>query len=159
VYLTNRAQFGLLPPSALEKTLDMPQQIAGTYRNQEFLMETWVLADTRGVHIALFSSFGASLGELSFTESEIRFDSGVFPAEVKSEYIVADFQLCFYQPELLTQALKTCGLTLAVRREGRTEVRTIYEKRKIIAEIEKKPEMIRYTNRFREYEYILRGDF
>jgi hypothetical protein len=159
VYVTNRAKFSLLSPAHLETPLDMPQQITGTYGNQEFVMQAWVSADEYGVTMSLFNGFGASLGELSFTETGISLVSGVFPASAKPEYIIADFQFCFYRADALSHALKSCGLTLETRRNGQTEIRTIRERKEKIVEIEKTSEMIRYTNHLRKYAYTLEGVF
>jgi hypothetical protein len=129
--------------------------MAGTFGNQEFLVESWVRADEKGVEIAFFNSFGMNIGELSFTESALRFDSEVLPGTIKPEYILADFQLCFYQPRALASALGACGLTLETRQTGPIETRILRDKKQILAEIEKNPARLKYTNRFREYEYTL----
>ena len=164
VYVTDRAAYRLLSPAYLEAPLDMPQQLAGRYGKQEAVVQVWVVADEQSVTMALFNSFGTSLGELSFTESGISLSSTVFPASMKPEYIIADFQFCFYRIDAISQALKNSGLTFNVRHQDpgdqeTFEVRSIFEGPRLIIEIEKTARMIRYTNHLRDYAYTLEGAF
>ncbi|MDR0452690.1 MAG: DUF3261 domain-containing protein [Treponema sp.] len=163
VSVTDRARYFLLPPSAIEKTLDMPQQITGRYGEQEFIMDCWVQANEQGITIALFNSFGTEAGYLAFTEGAASFFSSLFPPALKAEYIVADFQFCFYQADLLSQALKDSGLRLIVETrcgpgEG-GETRTIYSGKKPVVEIVKTGSAVSLKNFLRDYSYTLRGVF
>lgn len=164
VYVTDRSKYTLLPPSDIEAPLDMPQQIRGRYGIQEFVMDAWALADERGIDLTLLNSFGAGMGELRFSEGELSFSSTLLPPLVKPEYIVADFQFCFYRIDALIPALKACGLQLVAEQrltvdEGCSEIRTISEGKKIIIEIEKTSTAVRYRNHLRDYAYILGGVF
>jgi hypothetical protein len=163
VAITDRRNYFLLPPQAIEKPLDMPQQIAGRYGEQEFIMDCWVQANERGITIALFNSFGTEAGYLAFTEGAVSFFSSVFPSALKAEYIVADFQFCFYRVDLLSQALKDSGLTLIVEiRDGvaeSQEVRTIFSGKKPIVEVVKTGSSVSLKNFLRDYSYTLRGIF
>jgi hypothetical protein len=163
VAVTDRARFFLLPPSAIETTLDMPQQVSGRYGEQEFIMDTWVQANERGITIALFNAFGAEVGYLIYADEAVSFFSSVFPAALKAEYIVADFQFCFYRVDLLSQELKDSGLKLIVEiRDGleeSAEVRTIMSGKKPVVEIIKTKSAVSLTNFLRGYSYTLRGIF
>jgi hypothetical protein len=163
VYVTDRAKYTLLSPSDIETELDMPQQIAGTYGTGEFIMEAWVKADAGGINIALFNSFGTELGYLSFGEGEISFDTSVFPPAMKPEYIIADFQFCFYRADALSAALGKAGLVFVEEKSGDpgsgSIVRRITAGKKQIAEITKDKDTIRYTNFLRGYTFIIRGAF
>jgi hypothetical protein len=164
VYVTDRAKFILLPAAEIEAPLDGPQQISGSYGKQEFIMEAWVKADENEVNMALFNSFGAGMGDFSFRDEGILLSSPVFPASFKAEYLAADFQFCFYKAEALEAALEECGLSLEVEKTGSEpenyhEIRRIREGEKIIIEIEKTREQIRYTNLLRGYAYTLGGSF
>jgi hypothetical protein len=164
VYITDRSKYILLPPSDIEVPLDMPQQIAGRYGKQEFVMGAWALADEEGISLALLNSFGANMGELKFSEGTLSFSSPLLPSSIKPEYIVADFQFCFYRVDTLKDALNACGLNLAVEQrltenEDSIEVRTITEGEKIIIEIEKTSIEVRYQNHLRGYAYTLVGVF
>jgi hypothetical protein len=165
VAITSRARYFLLPPSAIEEPLDMPQQVTGRYGEQEFIMDCWVQANGQGITIALFNSFGTEAGYLAFTDGAVSFFSSVFPPDLKAEYIVADFQFCFYRVDLLSQALKDSGLTLIVEiRDGieekeSQEVRTIFAGKKPVVEIVKTESAVSLKNFPRDYSYTLRGMF
>jgi hypothetical protein len=163
VAITDRTRYFLLPPSAIGEALDMPQQITGRYGEQEFIMDCWVQANERGITIALFNSFGTEAGYLAFTDGAVSFFSSLFPPALKAEYIVADFQFCFYQVDLLSQALKDSGLTLVVEiQDGggeNREVRTIFAGKKPVVEIVKTKSAVSLQNFLRDYSYTLRGIF
>jgi hypothetical protein len=142
----------------------MLQQIAGSYGGQEFLMNAWVQADESGINMSFFNSLGAGLGELSYSEGALSFSSPVFPPSLKAEYIVADFQFCFYRVDVLSRALKASGLILSAGRDEAgdgeyREFRRIFRGSALIIEIEKTPLRIRYTNHLRGYAYTLEGGF
>jgi hypothetical protein len=142
----------------------MLQQISGSYGRQEFLMNVWVRADESGINMSLFNSLGVNLGELSYHEGGLSFSSPVFPASLKAEYIIADFQFCFYRIDLLSPALKAAGLTLSSSRDetgegGWREFRRISQGAALLVEIEKTPVRVRYINHLRDYAYTLEGDF
>jgi hypothetical protein len=165
VAITSRARYFLLPPSAIEEPLDMPQQVTGRYGEQEFIIDCWVQANEQGITIALFNSFGTEAGYLAFTDGAVSFFSSVFPPNLRAEYIVADFQFCFYRVDLLSQALKDSGLTLVVEiRDGieekeSQEVRTIFAGKKPVVEIVKTESAVSLKNFLRDYSYTLQGMF
>jgi hypothetical protein len=140
--------------------MDGPQQISGTYGKQEFVMDAWVKADQDGIDMALFNSFGAGMGELGFQDGEVSFTSGIFPSSLPGEYIIADFQLCFYKAEAVRKNLAAAGLKF--KRElqmEQVEVRGVFAGKKEIIRIEKNAETVKYVNFLRGYSYTLRGDF
>jgi hypothetical protein len=161
VYLTNRAKYMLLPPGDIESPLDMVQQISARYAGQDYLFSVWVKADETGTAMAIFNSFGTGMGELSYREGMVSFSSPFFPPSLKPEYIMADFQLCFYGVEAVSRALKGCGLSLESEKDGvgGWEIRRINDGKKLIIEIEKTKTAIRYVNHLREYAYTLEGEF
>jgi hypothetical protein len=160
----DRARYNLLPPRDIEAPLDMAQHIRGSYGEQEFVMDAWVKADTTGVIMAFFNGFGAGMGDLSFDEGGIAFSSAFLPQTVQGEYIMADFQLCFYRIDALAAALKRAGLGLRVETTPEGEIRTIVaakapDNSKILITIEKSRRAVRYINHQRGYAYTLEGDF
>jgi hypothetical protein len=139
--------------------MDMPQQISGVYGKREMVLEAWVQADDTKIDITLFSSLGAGIGEVVFREGSASFSSPLFPSRIKPEYIIADFQFCFYRAESLSRALKEGGLTLRVEQGAGREIRTIAEGKKTVIVIEKTEKAVRYTNYLRGYAYTLAGNF
>jgi len=154
-YLTDRAKFELLPPWGIEKPMDMVQYVSASYGGRDFFSNAFVRADETGMDIVLLNELGASMGEISYRGNAVNFSSSVFPASLKPEYIVADFQFCFYDSLLLQQALKGSGLVLEI--EGTT--RRIRDGKKLIVEIEKASDSVRFVNHLRGYAYSLEGDF
>jgi hypothetical protein len=160
VYLTNSSKYTLLPPEDIESPLDMVQQISAVYSGQHYLFSAWVKADETGTALAIFNSLGAGMGELFYRDGMVSFSSPVFPPSLKPEYIIADFQLCFYEIGAVSRALEDCGLSLAVEKDGESrEIRRIADGKKFIIESEKTKTTIRYVNHLREYAYTLEGEF
>jgi hypothetical protein len=153
-YLTDSAKYILLPPAAIEKPVDMAQHISALYNGQRFYFSAWVLADENRIDMSLFNELGAAMGELSYREGVVSLSSAVFPESLKPEYIVADFQLCFYDPDLLARALKDCGLVL----ETLNSQRRVFSGETLIIEIEKTSGAVKLVNHLRGYSYILEGD-
>jgi hypothetical protein len=167
VYVTDRARFTLLPAAEIEQALDGPQQFSGTFGNQEFIMEAWVKADKTGIAMALYNSLGTDMGNFSFSDEKVSFQSPVFPPAFKAEYLAADFQFCFFRPSALREALEKCGLVFeflgGTGENGEydgvshPEIRRISDGKKIIIEIEKTENQVRYQNFLRGYTYTLAG--
>jgi hypothetical protein len=155
VYITNRAQFILLPPGGIEKPMDMAQYISATYWGQDYYFNAWVQADETGMEMTLFNELGASMGELRYSDGFVELSSPVFPNSLKPEYIVADFQLCFYDPIMLSIALKNCGLAF----ESNESYRRVLQGKNVIIEIKKNQNIVQIKNHLRGYAYTLEGDF
>jgi hypothetical protein len=155
VWLANNSKFVLLPPKKIEKPMDMAQFISASWQGSEFYFNAWVKADENGMEISLFNELGANLGSLSYKENSLSFSSPVLPKSLQPEYIVADFQLCFYKTDALSEALEKCGLVLEIDKA----VRRIQKGNDIIIEIELKQDAVILKNKLRGYSYALGGDF
>ena len=154
-YLTDTSRYILLPASGIEKPMDMAQKISASYQGRDFLFVAWVKADETGIEMTFLSELGINMGELSYRDGAISFSSPVFPGSLKPEYIIADFQLCFYNPLLLSRALEKCSLVL----ETSGTARRILKGNELIYEIEKNADAVKLTNYLRGYVYTLEGDF
>ena len=155
VYLTDTARYNLLPAGDIEKPMDMAQYISVSFQNQNLIFSSWVKADETGIEMNLLSELGTNMGEIAYRDGAIFFSSPVLPAALKPEFIIADFQLCFYNPLLLSRALENCGLVL----ETGGAFRRILKGKTLIYEIEKNSGEVKLTNHLRGYSYILQGDF
>jgi hypothetical protein len=85
----------------------------------------------------------------------VSFSSPMFPPALKPEYIVADFQFCFYNDIPLRKALEDCGLALEHTERGRR----ILQGKTLIIEIEKSAGLVKLVNHARGYTYTLEGEF
>ena len=134
--------------------MDMSQLVTASYRGQNYLLNTWVKADETEINMIMINELGANMGELSYRDGAVSFSSPVFSA-ILPEYIVADFQLCFYNVSALRQALEDCGLSL----EDTEAARRILQGNTAIIEIDKSGNFVRLINHVRGYAYTLEGDF
>jgi hypothetical protein len=158
-YLTDSSKFVLLPPGGIEQAVDMVQFLSAEIMGQNYFFNTWVKANENAIEMVFFNELGASMGELSYRDGTVNFSSTVFPKSVvryiKPEYIIADFQLCFYDPSLLDKSLKDSGLVL----ETQNGSRRILSGNEVIIEIKKTENTVRLENHLRRYVYTLEGDF
>ena len=154
-YLTDSAKYVLLPPDNIEYPMDMAQYISASFMNQEYFFNAWVLADESGMEMTLLNELGANIGDLSYRNGTVSFSSPVFPKNLQPEYIVADFQLCFYNALPLRQALEEIGLFF----ESTETVRRVLQGSTLIVEIKKKSGSVQLVNHLRGYMYTLVGNF
>ena len=159
VNLTDSARFVLLPPCGIEHDMDMPQFMSFEFSGRNYFINAWVKANENWIDMAFFSEMGASIGELSYRDGEVRFSSAIFPVSVirafRPEYIIADFQLSFFDPVLLGKSLKGSGLVLETTDGGRR----ILSGDEVIIEIKKTSNAVKLVNHLRGYSYTLEGDF
>ena len=155
VYLTNTVKFMLLPTSGIGKPVDMPQRISASFRDHNMSMLAWVKADETIIALTLLNEMGTTVGELLYSDGAVSFSSKMLPASVKPEYIVADFQFCFYNEALIASALESCGLSLEI--DGAAY--RIFNGKDMIYEIIKNPDAVVLTNHLRGYTYTLEGDY
>ena len=154
IWLTDSYKYILLPPEDIEYPLDSHQLISASYGNNDYYLNAWVKADATGMNITMINELGANMGELSYRDGAVSFSSAMFPPSLRPEYIIADFQLCFYKASALRQALENHGLSFE-EEAGRR----ILEGKNVIIEIEKSQNTITLINHLRGYAYTLEGDF
>ncbi len=159
VYITNTKRISLLPVSGIEKNVDILQHISGNFGKQHFSLQSYTIADDNGISLNLMNEMGTDLGFLSFQNNQLELNSAFFPKNIKLQYIIIDFQFCYYSPSVIAPVLKNSDLTFkvttTVSADSETEIRTIYDNKKCIETIEKKKNYIKITNNLRKYEYIL----
>jgi hypothetical protein len=155
IYLAGSSKFFLLPAGDIENSLDMAQRISASWQGKDYSFNTWVKADEAGMEMILLNEFGVNMGELSFRDGLLSFSSPVFPKSMKPEYIVADFQLCFYSAPALRKAVEDLGLLF----ESNGNNRRILQGKTVLIEIEKSANAVRLINHLRGYTYTLEGDF
>ena len=160
VYLTDSSKFVLLPPGGIEQAMDMAQFLSAEFGGKNYFFNAWVKANENAIEMSFFNELGASVGELSYRNGAVHFSSPIFPKSViqaffEPEYVIADFQLCFYDPFLLDESLKDSGLVL----ETKDGCRRILSGNEVIIEIEKTENTVKLVNHLRKYAYTLEGDF
>lgn len=154
VYITNSRAIYPLPPSDIKIPLDEAQLLEGTYGNQTFSLESWTIANDSLISISLFNSIGASFGSLFYSKDSIFFNSSFIKSkQIKPQYIVTDFQLCFYKTEPLQKMYSKHGLLFFEKIQKDTIIRGVIDQKDTIIKITNNPEMTLFKNHLRNYEY------
>lgn len=154
VYITNSRAIYPLPPSDIKTPLDEAQLLEGTYGNQSFSLESWTIANDSLISISLFNSIGASFGSLFYSKDSIFFNSSFIKSkQIKPQYIVTDFQLCFYKTEPLQKMYSKHGLLFFEKIQKETIIRGVIDQKDTIIKITNNPEMTLFKNHLRNYEY------
>jgi hypothetical protein len=156
VYLTDTTAVQLLPPSASGGAFESYQQIEGSYRGQTYYLEAFVQSSGERFIMVAFNSFGTKVFEVEHTAGGVRFSASVSPGNMKPEYILADYQLCFFPFEAVRRNLAGAGLTFQEKKDGDVLVRTVSAEGRTIIEIRRTAREVRYVNLLRGYRYIVR---
>lgn len=155
VYITNSKKLHLLPPEDIEEELDGLLSFNGEFGKNRFSLLVYLKADKDGIFLSLINDFGVGMGNLFFDKEGVRFDSAVFPENIRLEYIVADLQFAYYTEDSIRTILQKIGLDFIVKREGNEEIRKIMNRRKCIMEIKKSRDSLYVENFLRGYTYNL----
>ena len=164
VYVTNRHKVPLLLPCDMNGTVETYQVMEGSYGSQHFSMLLYFFADQNEMQLSLLNDFGTDMGSLSYDGREVRFESAMFPKNLKAEYIVCDIQNAYYDSAALEANYKNAGLSfeklITMNETGGTEeVRRIFDEKKLVEEItvknEREGQTITIKNYLRGYEYKL----
>jgi len=159
VNITDSSKFVLLPTEGIEQDMDMAQFLSAKFRGKDYFFNGWVKANKDEIEMVFFNELGTNLGEISYRNGAVRFSSAVIPKSavkyIKPEYVIADFQLCFYDPILLGESLKESGLIM----ETNGGSRRILNRNDVIIEINKTNNSVELVNHLQGYAYTLEGDF
>lgn len=160
VYVTNSKKIFLLAPQYSRKVVDAVQLLEGSFGNSKFALMSYTQIDTKGIGLSLFNDFGTDMGNLSFGEEAISFDSAYFPSALPAEYIVNDIQNAFYDFDALKLNYKASDLRFEKEsssdsEDANSEKRKIYDGKKLIEEILILENTVTIKNYLRGYEYKL----
>lgn len=156
VYVTNSRVIDLLPPQDAAGLIDSLYMLNGKFGQTSFYIQAYMHSDGNGILISLLNDFGTDMGSLSYTGGQLSFNSSVFPKSLKPQYVAADIQLTFYNPDAVRAALESAGLgfTFETKADG-TEVRKVMDGKKCVEEISKSAGSVKIVNYLRGYEYDL----
>jgi hypothetical protein len=173
IYYSDSKYINLLPTTAMEGSIDGIQHLDGTFSksfSQEnsnadtsttaFSGEVWVRANDSILSITLMGSFGVTIAELTYANDSVSFASSVIDVEkMKPEYVLADFQACFYPFEALQKNFDKNGFDFdELRTAGSGEPppdfeRTLTDNGNVILRIVRKANEIDLVNELRHYKY------
>lgn len=128
VNITKTRKFSLLPASYIEGELSSFQYLTVKVRGNTFSSPVYIQADKTSLYLSMMNTFGVSIGELTYRDNSITFDSAVLDRRIKAEYLIADVQFCYYDVSLLSSELQKSNLKLTVETKdaGNIEIRRIY---------------------------------
>ena len=145
VYYSDERSVSLLPTASMTEKLDMPQHIVGEFHKPDgstdsFEADSWVRAND----------------SVLFRDS-VKVESSLMNVEkMKAEYLLADFQICFYPFGPLQKNFEQAGFEFSETRSGAGNadfVRTLSENGKTILTAKKTGAEIRLVNDLRGYSY------
>ena len=165
VYYSDNRSVALLPTAAMTEKLDMPQHLRGEFTQQDgslksFEGDSWVRANDTTLSIILFSGFGTTIAEITYGKDSVHFESSVMDVEkMKAEYVLADFQVCFYPYKALKDNFEEAGFVFEESRgstngeAARDYVRTLKDGSTLVLTAERKGKEITLVNSLRHYSY------
>ena len=127
VYITDTKAVSLLPPSAMAGSLDGIQLFTGSYGTQRFSFQAYTRADGEGISMTLLNEMGITLATFSYSKDGTNFQSAYLPDSIRAEYMLMDFQNCYYDADALRDHYAAAGLRFACSREAGREYRRIFD--------------------------------
>ena len=160
VYYSDTRSVALLPTTAMTEKLDMPQHLRGEFTQQDGSMksfegDSWVRANDSVLSIMLFSGFGTTIAEITYGKDSLHFESSVMDVEkMKAEYVLADFQVCFYPYKALKDNFEAAGFVFEeARGTAHDFVRTLKDGNTLVLTAQRKGKEITLVNSLRHYSY------
>ena len=160
VYYSDTRSVALLPTTAMTEKLDMPQHLRGEFTQQDgslksFEGDSWVRANDSVLSIMLFSGFGTTIAEITYGKDSLHFESSVMDVEkMKAEYVLADFQVCFYPYKALKDNFEAAGFVFEETRGIALDfVRTLKDGNTLVLTAQRKGKEITLVNSLRHYSY------
>lgn len=155
VYITNRAVYPFLEPAAVETPMDGLQQLEGSYGKKTFSFLIYVKADKERTELLVLNDFGAEMARITYSSNGIESSGMAAKAGLKVEYILADFQIGYYDAGRLADNLAKVGLSFTERKENDTIIREVHDGENLIIHIEKTREGLLLQNLLRGYTYSI----
>ena len=160
VYYSDNRSVALLPTAAMTEKLDMSQHLRGEFTQQDgslksFEGDSWVRANDSVLSIMLFSGFGTTIAEITYGKDSLHFESSVMDVEkMKAEYVLADFQVCFYPYKALKDNFEAAGFVFEETRGIALDfVRTLKDGNTLVLTAQRKGKEITLVNSLRHYSY------
>jgi len=159
VYYSDDRFVQLLPTQAMTANIDMAQRLEGHFAKavgdtNSFSGDTWVRANDTILSIHLFSGFGTTIAELTYANDSVSLSSSFIDGEkMKAEYVLADFQICFYPFEALKKNFEQSGFEFKEVVQGSDFERTLLENGTVILTAKKSGSEIDLVNQLRKYRY------
>ena len=157
IWLTDNTGLMLLPPEAMDGSLDEIQFISATWQDRQFSFNTLLICNDSQLYLLALGEMGQELFELTYTDSGVEFHGAPGTGRIDPRYIILDLQLAYYSAGSLSRKLNSAGLQFSEDQENGVVHRTIRDGEKTIMEVYRDRNEIRIKNHLRAYSYhILR---
>ncbi|MCR5290027.1 MAG: DUF3261 domain-containing protein [Treponema sp.] len=128
--MTKKAYFTLMPPEYIAESIPDMVIMNAAFQSQNVSLPVCVNADKTALYFTFLNEFGLSLAELLYTGIAIEFDSKMqaLMGMIPPEYIIADFQYCYYDISSIASQLARQKIKVTVERKdnGMSEIRRFY---------------------------------
>ena len=152
VYLTNTRAVHALSAAKLGTSLSIYQGVEGFYQKQSYYLEAIVQATPSEISVTALSNFGTQVYDLVYNDSGIKFSGA---QNIKPEYMLVDFELCYFPASSIKEMLEPAGLALEETAQPGGWVRKIYDGKTVLIEIARSGRELRYRNLLRGYGYTI----
>jgi hypothetical protein len=158
VFLTDKKCISLLPPKAAEESIEIYQLIDGYYKSQTYSIQALVSINFEEINIIAFNNLGTQVYDLAYKKSGIVFNSSYTTDHIQPEYIVADFQLCYFPHAAVESMIRESGLIFTEISQSDGWTRSITDGPQLIIQIQRKGTVLNYKNYLREYGYTIQEE-
>ncbi len=156
VFLTNAKSIVLLPTQALGGTVEVRQLMEGRYGSMTYSLEAYVKAGPEEIAMVALSGFGTEVYSLTYRNSGIEFTAVPFAGNPKPEYLVADFQLCYFPAAAVSSMVGAAGLAFTETKTDDGWRREVRDGDAVVIGVSRRGATIEFENRLRGYGYTIR---
>lgn len=160
VFYTNSTFVKLLPTQSISKSLNMRQHVIGNFYNangnKSIEADVLVVANDSLVRLYIMGQLGLSIGEILYAKDTVHFESSVIDTDkLKAEYVLADFQFCFYDKTELKKNFEMNKFSFVEEAHENYFERTLLQNNKVILVAKKDGDKIELKNYVRNYSYTI----
>ncbi len=156
VYITDTKAISLLPPAAGIEERSIHQAIEGYFGETAVSFEGFVRMDRDEIIMIAMTPFGSGVYEIVYNGTTAAIASGVLPAGAKPEYMVADFQFCYFPADAVSRNVAAAGLNFRESTTASGWRRVIEDQGQVVMEVRRTGNELSFTNHLRHYGYTVK---
>jgi hypothetical protein len=156
VYITDTRAISLLPPSAGNQERSIHQAVEGYFGNTAVSFEGFVRMDRNEIIMIAMTPFGSGVYEIMYDGQKATVTGGMLPAGAKPEYMVADFQFCYFPADAVYRNVAAAGLNFRESTTASGWRRIIEDQGQVVMEVQRAGNELSFTNHLRHYGYIIK---
>lgn len=155
VFVTNTKLINILPASCADTEIDGAAMLTVSAGGQSFNLLSYVQCDDESIYVSLMNDFGVEMGYLSYDGHSVDMDCPLLPPELKGVYIINDLQYAFYDVDDVKQNLMQSKLIFDVQTKDGVVTKSVYDGKKLIADVTIDGSLVEIRNYLRGYEYSM----